>query len=52
MKEVSILSIIKEIKKESLSGWNLENDYNSEFICNLDMLLNEDGEEEGGKLYE
>ena len=46
MKEVSILSIIREIKKESLSGWNLENDYNSEFICNLDMLLNKENDEE------
>ena len=51
MKEISILSIIREIKKESLSGWNLENDYNSDIICNLDMLLNEEKDEEA-EIYE
>ena len=52
MKEVSILSIIRKIKKDNMNGWNLEYaDYNSDLICNLDRLLNKDNEEEG-EFYE
>lgn len=46
MIEVSILSIVREIKKDNMNGWNLDYDYNSELICNLDMLLNKENDEE------
>lgn len=53
MREVSILSIVREIKKDNQCGWNLDYDYNSELICNLDNLLyGEDEEVEGRELYE
>lgn len=47
MIEVSIFSIVREIKKDNMNGWNLEYaDYNSDLICNLDRLLNKENDEE------